>query len=209
MDEAAQKLERRVAKVERKRALLQLACTAQVLGGLPFTVFVSLTNGHTRSLLGGCTSAVGVLWVLSGALGVSAFTTRRVQQLTAFIAVEIFVTLLTAAASSVLLLLYHVQCWEAAPRGLPASAQGGEDDEARAPWARCPNVLLVFGGATAMLFYSALTAMGALSLRGRIQKVGKRNLNWNQKPQLLKERHLRRGASAALKALGGGKVRPP
>ena len=59
----------------------------------------------------------------------------------------------------------------------------------------------MLGVSAAMVFYLAATASEALSLRLRIQKTGKRNLNWNQKPQRWKERNIRRGASAALRAL--------
>ena len=55
----------------------------------------------------------------------------------------------------------------------------------------------------AMVLYLGATAAAGLALRYRIQKTGKRNLDWNQKPQRWKERNVRRGVSAALRSLTG------
>ena len=56
-----------------------------------------------------------------------------------------------------------------------------------------------------MVLFLGYTSSEGLALRFRLQKIGKRNLNWNVKPQRWKERNLRRGASPALRAMLTGK----
>ena len=55
----------------------------------------------------------------------------------------------------------------------------------------------VLSGSAIMVAFLSFTSSEALNLRLRIQKAGSRNLSWNQKPQLWKERNVRRGGSAA------------
>lgn len=93
-----------------------------------------------------------------------------------------------------LLLLYHLQCQALAP---DAMRDPGLDPS----WLRCDNSAVGLGFSSALLLFLGLTASAALELRFRIQKTGKRSLNWNVKPQRWKERNIRRGASAALRAL--------
>ena len=93
-----------------------------------------------------------------------------------------------------LLLLYHLQCQALAPDAL-------RDPGLDPSWLRCDNSAVGLGFSSALLLFLGLTASAALELRFRIQKTGKRSLNWNVKPQRWKERNIRRGASAALRAL--------
>ena len=50
------------------------------------------------------------------------------------------------------------------------------------PWMRCANVAWLLAASAMMVLYLSATAFEALALRLRIQKQGKRYLNWNQKP---------------------------
>ena len=93
-----------------------------------------------------------------------------------------------------LLLLYHLQCQALAPDAL-------RDPGLDPSWLRCDSSAVGLGFSSALLLFLGLTASAALELRFRIQKTGKRSLNWNVKPQRWKERNIRRGASAALRAL--------
>ena len=135
-------------------------------------------------------AALALLWALVGLLGLFAATVRRLQSLALFCSLEIFSTLLSACVNAVLLLLYHLQCQALAPDAMVDPA-----------WLRCDNSAAGLGFSTALLLYLGLTASAALELRFRIQKTGKRSLNWNVKPQRWKERNIRRGASVALRAL--------
>ena len=66
--------------------------------------------------------------------------------------------------------------------------------EVRPPWLRCENVAWILAASAAMVLFLAATASESLSLRLRIQKTGKRNLNWNMKPMRWVDRNVRRGA---------------
>ena len=92
------------------------------------------------------------------------------------------------------LLLYHLQCQALATDALRDPSLGPS-------WLRCEESAVGLGFSSALLLFLGLTAAAALELRFRIQKTGKRSLNWNVKPQRWKERNIRRGASAALRAL--------
>ena len=181
--------------------MLQWACALQMGAGPPFASWVLYVDGdHQRSLLSTMGGAVGVLWVCVGMLGLYAVTAKRVQSLVVFTSIELFTAMLTCGGMAALLMLNHLQCWE----------QGGvaATDRERAPWLRCSNILVTFGATLAMVVYLSGTASVALSLRLRIQKTGKRNLNWNQKALRWKERNVRRGGSHALRALTNGKDNP-
>ena len=119
---------------------------------------------------------------------------RPIPQLALFCTLEIFSTLLSACVNAVLLLLYHLQCQALAPDAL-------RDPGLDPSWLRCDSSAVGLGFSSALLLFLGLTASAALELRFRIQKTGKRSLNWNVKPQRWKERNIRRGASAALRAL--------
>ena len=119
---------------------------------------------------------------------------RPTPQLALFCTLEIFSTLLSACVNAVLLLLYHLQCQALAPDAL-------RDPGLDPSWLRCDSSAVGLGFSSALLLFLGLTASAALELRFRIQKTGKRSLNWNVKPQRWKERNIRRGASAALRAL--------
>lgn len=200
--EAAQKLERQLAKVERKRHYLQWLSGMQILLGPPCMFWtLHVTEGsnqeQVRSTVAGSLASLGVLWSLVGCLGTYAVTARRVQALVVFTSLEIFLTMLTSCGTAVLLVLHHLNCW--APQQIAANAT--VSDTRRQPWMRCPNIVWLLGASAVMVVYLTAAASEALSLRLRIQKTGKRNLNWNQKPQRWKERNVRRGASPALRAL--------
>lgn len=150
-----------------------------------------------HSVLAYYQSVLALMWSLVALLGLFAATARRVQSLALFCSLEIFSTLLSACVNAVLMLLYHVQCDALVPSALQLA------DAEREPWLRCGNSGVGLAFSSGALFYLGFTASAALDLRFRIQKTGKRNLNWNQKPQRWKERNIRRGASAALKAAQG------
>lgn len=208
---AAQKLERQLAKVEKKRRVLQALSTLQFAAGPPVAVWVlylspaEATALIERSTIAICLAVVGSLWSMVGMLGFYAVTRKRLQSLDVFTSLEVFAALITACSGAVLLLLHHEHCWEPSqsPSAQLASAQAlsAQQEAHRQHWLRCPNVVYLLGVTALMVVYLSGTASEALSLRLRIQKTGKRNLNWNHKPQRWKERNLRRGASAALRAL--------
>ena len=193
---AAQKLDRKLQKVERKRVLMQSLVSIQILLGPPLMIWVlHVTDGTRRSALAASIAGLGFLWSLAGVVGLYAVSMRRVQSLAVFTAFEMFLTMLSSCAAAALLLLHHLNCWEPLPAQLAAA------DAARQPWARCPNVVWLLLASALMVLYLAATASEALALRLRIQKTGKRNLDWNTKPQRRLERNVRRGASPALRAL--------
>ena len=197
--QAAQKLERQLAKVERKRWYIQVMAAVQIILGPPASTWMLWPSaGSERSVIAYVIAAIGLLWSLVGCLGLYAVTARRVQILVIFTSCEIFLAMITSCSTAVLLLLHHLNCW--APQPAPSAAASVSDAQ-RQPWLRCSNVTWLLASNAAMLLYLSATASEALSLRLRIQKTGKRNLNWNQKPQRWKERNVRRGASAALRSL--------
>ena len=175
----------------------------QMLCGPPYAAWDLLVDGaaaQQRSLLACMFATLGVLWICVGALGLYAVTAKRVQSLVVFTSLEVFAAVLTAGGMSILLLLNHLECWDTGDTSV--------QDAVRAPWLRCPNILGVFGATMAMVVWLGGTASVALSLRLRIQKTGKRNLDWNQKFQRKRERNVRRGGSHALRTLTNGKDSP-
>ena len=201
-EDSSDKLQRKLAKVERKRKQLRWLCTVQVLLAVPFGVYVltppwkpeDASTGQERSVIVYYQATLALLWALVGLLGLFAATVRRLQSLALFCTLEIFSTLLSACVNAVLLLLYHLQCQALAPDAL-------RDPGLDPSWLRCDSSAVGLGFSSALLLFLGLTASAALELRFRIQKTGKRSLNWNVKPQRWKERNIRRGASAALRAL--------
>ena len=199
--QAAQKLERQIAKVEKKRTILQVLSALQMFTGPPYAVWLLQVSDsrRERSVIASALAGVGGLWSIVGTVGVYAVSRKRVQALVVFTTLEGFVAMLTSCAGAGLLLLHHLNCW------VVADSERNAADTARPPWLQCSNVIWALGVTWLMVLYLSLAASEALSLRLRIQKTGKRNLNWNQKPQRWKERNLRRGPSAALRALTHGK----
>ena len=191
------------AKVERTRATLLWACLVQLLVGPPYAVWVLYVDGpDQRSLLAACVAAAAVIWALAGVLGLYAVSLRRVQALVVFTSLEVFSAMLLSGAMAALLLLNHLQCWE--QRGVIMALY-----RARAPWLRCSNLTGILGATIFMVIYLGGAAAVALSLRLRIQKTGKRNLNWNQTSATgWKDRNVRRGGSHALRAITNGKDNP-
>lgn len=191
------------AKVERTRATLLWACLVQLVVGPPYAVWVLYVDGpDQQSQLAACVAAAAVIWTLAGVLGLYAVSLRRVQALVVFTSLEVFSAMLLSGAMAALLLLNHLQCWE--QRGAINSLY-----RARAPWLRCSNLTGILGATIFMVMYLGGTAAVALSLRLRIQKTGKRNLNWNQTSATgWKDRNVRRGGSHALRAITNGKDNP-
>ena len=194
---AAQKLERQLAKVEKKRQYMQGLAGLQILLGPPYATWTLYVTSaiEQHSAISMFIASIGLLWSLAGCLGLYAVTARRVQALVIFTSFEIFLAMVTSCASAVLLLLHHLNCW------VPLPAVSSAADVARPPWLRCPNITWLLATSAAMVLYLAAAASEGLSLRLRIQKTGKRNLNWNQQRKQWKERNVRRGASPALRAL--------
>ena len=193
----AQKLERQLAKVERKRWSMQVLSAVQILLGPPHAVWILFINDASSSYspLSIFVAVLGLLWTVVGFVGLYAVSMRRVQALVVFTTLEIMLTMLMSCESAVLLLLHHLNCWVPQPALVPAA------NYTLQPWLRCPNVGWLLAASAAMVLYLAAAASQALALRIRIQKTGKRNLSWNQKTHTRRERNVRRGASAALRSL--------
>ena len=174
-------------------------CAVQVVLAVIFGVYVlveaeDVSAVRERSVIVSYQATLAFVWALVGLLGLFAATVRRLQSLALFCTLEIFSTLLSASVNAVLLLLYHLQCQALATDALRDPSLGPS-------WLRCEESAVGLGFSSALLLFLGLTAAAALELRFRIQKTGKRSLNWNVKPQRWKERNIRRGASAALRAL--------
>ena len=205
MESTPGKLERKLAKVETRRRALRLLCGCQVLFGVAFVVYVHW-GAHGASAVTHYFAAVGATWAFVGALGVVAMVARRVPMLALFCGLELFCTLITACANSVLLVIDHLQCSPRRAVAAPvAAAAAASDTEHAEPWLACDSAMasVAIVVSAAMVLYLGATAAAGLALRYRIQKTGKRNLDWNQKPQRWKERNVRRGVSAALRSLTG------
>ena len=206
MESTPGKLERKLAKVETRRRALRLLCGCQVLFGAAFVVYVHW-GAHGASAVTHYFAAVGATWAFVGALGVVAMVARRVPMLALFCGLELFCTLITACANSVLLVIDHLQCSprRAVAAPVAAAAAAASDTEHAEPWLACDSAMasVAIVVSAAMVLYLGATAAAGLALRYRIQKTGKRNLDWNQKPQRWKERNVRRGVSAALRSLTG------
>ena len=206
--QAAQKIERKLAKVDRKRWIMQVMSALQILAGPPFTTWTLYTIDHgERSVMSISIASVSLGWSAIGLVGLYAVTARRVQALVVFTSLEILIATLTSCFTAVLLLVHHLNCWTPMVAAQPTSSSATAPapaiviSDVHTPWLRCPNITWLLAASAAMVFYLAATASEALSLRLRIQKTGKRNLNWNQKPTRWKERNVRRGASPALRAI--------
>ena len=198
-ESSSDKLQRKLAKVERLRLRLLTLCAVQVVLAVIFGVYVlveaeDVSAVRERSVIVSYQATLAFVWALVGLLGLFAATVRRLQSLALFCTLEIFSTLLSASVNAVLLLLYHLQCQALATDALRDPSLGPS-------WLRCEESAVGLGFSSALLLFLGLTAAAALELRFRIQKTGKRSLNWNVKPQRWKERNIRRGASAALRAL--------
>ena len=198
-ESSSDKLQRKLAKVERLRLRLLTLCAVQVVLAVIFGVYVLfeaevVSAVRERSVIVSYQATLAFVWALVGLLGLFAATVRRLQSLALFCTLEIFSTLLSASVNAVLLLLYHLQCQALATDALRDPSLGPS-------WLRCEESAVGLGFSSALLLFLGLTAAAALELRFRIQKTGKRSLNWNVKPQRWKERNIRRGASAALRAL--------
>lgn len=76
-----QKAERQLAKVERKRWVMQVLSGLQIFLGPPYATWALLVGdlGSSRSVLATSVAAVGLLWSAAGCLGMYAVTARRVQ----------------------------------------------------------------------------------------------------------------------------------
>jgi hypothetical protein len=198
-ESSSDKLQRKLAKVERLRLRLLTLCTVQVVLAVTFGVYLlveaeDVSAGREHSVIVSYQATLAFVWALVGLLGLFAATVRRLQSLALFCTLEIFSTLLSASVNAVLLLLYHLQCQALATDALRDPGLGPS-------WLRCEESAVGLGFSSALLLFLGGTAAAALELRFRIQKTGKRSLNWNVKPQRWKERNIRRGASAALRAL--------
>ena len=198
-ESSSDKLQRKLAKVERLRLRLLTLCAVQVVLAVIFGVYVlveaeDVSAVREHSVIVSYQATLAFVWALVGLLGLFAATVRRLQSLALFCTLEIFSTLLSASVNAVLLLLYHLQCQALATDALRDPSLGPS-------WLRCEESAVGLGFSSALLLFLGLTAAAALELRFRIQKTGKRSLNWNVKPQRWKERNIRRGASAALRAL--------
>ena len=196
--QAAQKLERQQAKVDRKRFIMQNLTCLQMLVGAPYATW--LLFGSERAVLTLFLATLGLCWSLVGMIGLYAVTARRVQALVVFTSLEILLAMLSSCGAATMLLLHHLNCWTPKAMSGP-SATTASVDALQPLWLRCSNMAWLLAASAAMVLYLAATASEALSLRLRIQKTGKRNLSWNQKPMRWKERNVRRGASPALRAL--------
>ena len=77
----AQKLERQLAKVERKRWTMQILSAVQIGLGPPYTVWILLmSSGSTeRSILASFVAAIGILWSIAGCTGLYAVAAHHVQ----------------------------------------------------------------------------------------------------------------------------------
>ena len=167
--QAAQKLERQLAKVERKRKRLLLASGVQILFGPPcafWTLYTDPLAVDSRSVLSSVLAGVGLLWTVAGCVGLYAVTARRVQALVVFTSLEIFLAVLTSSATAVLLLLHHVNCWTA-PNTPAADAQNTANSTRVAsvdlpqPWMRCANVAWLLAASAMMVLYLSATAFEA------------------------------------------------
>ena len=121
-----------------------------------------------------------------------------VQALVVFTSLELLCAMLSSCGAACLLLFHHLQC-------RPTDVPSVTSEARQPPWLRCANLSWMLAASALVVAYFSGTASVALSLRLRIQKTGKRNLNWNQGPQRWKERNVRRGGSHALRALTNGK----
>ena len=101
--QAAQKIERKLAKVDRKRWVLQVLSVLQVVAGPPFTTWTLYTMDHgERSVMSISIASVSLAWSVIGLIGLYAVTARRVQALVVFTSLEILIAMLTSCFTAVL-----------------------------------------------------------------------------------------------------------